>query len=105
MKNTAAEILVHPSGKLLFCSVRGDDSIAAYTIDEATGRLTPAAHQVTKGEMPRNFAIDPTGKFLIVCNQGSNNVFVFRIDQESGHLLQIDDPKSIPEPVCVRFAQ
>lgn len=101
--NTIAEIQIHPAGKLLFCSNRGEDSIAVYSIDPTNGTLRPAAYQKTKGQTPRNFSIDPTGNFLLVCNQASNNAVIFKIDQSSGHLLQIEEPVTIPSPVCVKF--
>ncbi len=101
--NTVAEIQIDPSGKYLFCSNRGEDSIAVYSIDPNSGTLRPAAYQKTKGQTPRNFTIDPSGNYLIVCNQASNNVLVFKIDQSSGHLLQIEEPVTVPSPVCVKF--
>lgn len=103
--NTVAEIQIHPSGGFLYCSNRGEDSLAVYSIDRASGKLSPAAYHKTKGETPRNFSIDPHGNFLLVCNQGSNNVVVFKIDQSSGRLLQIEEPLNLPEPVCVKFVE
>ena len=87
LKNSAAEIQVHPSGKFVYASNRGHDSIVIYAVDEATGKLTLVGHQPTEGKTPRNFGIDPTGQFLLAENQGSDNVVVFRIDAESGKFL------------------
>ena len=80
-KNSTAEVVVHPDGRLLFGSNRGHDSIAIFTIDKATGTLTPAGHQPTGGKTPRNFAIDPTGAYLLAANQDSDTIVVFRIDR------------------------
>ena len=101
--NSTAEIQVHPSGKFLYCSNRGHDSLAIFQIDSKGGELTSVGHQKTLGKTPRNFGIDPTGKFLIACNQNTDNVAVFKIDQSSGKLAQIGGLISIPAPVCVKF--
>jgi 6-phosphogluconolactonase len=101
--NSTAEIQVHPSGKFLYCSNRGHDSLAIFTIDEKTGKLTAAGHQKTLGKTPRNFGIDPTGTFVIACNQGTDNVAVFKVDQVSGKLSQVGEPINVPSPVCVKF--
>jgi 6-phosphogluconolactonase len=101
--NSTAEIQVHPSGKFLYCSNRGHDSLAIFTIDEKTGKLTAAGHQKTLGKLPRNFGIDPTGAYVIACNQGTDNVAVFKVDQANGKLTPVDDPISVPMPVCVKF--
>ena len=101
--NSTAEIQVHPSGKFVYCSNRGHDSLAIFTVDEKTGQLTAAGHQATLGKTPRNFGIDPTGQFVIACNQSTDNVAVFRVDATSGKLTQVGDLLNIPAPVCVKF--
>jgi len=60
----AADIHVHPSGRFVYASNRGHDSIAIFNVSQATGLLTPAGHQPTRGRTPRNFTLDPTGRFL-----------------------------------------
>ncbi len=85
-KSYSAEVQVHPSGKFLYGSNRGHDSIAIFTIDPATGKLTAAGHQATLGKNPRNFAIDPTGTYLLAENQDSDSIVVFRIDPATGGL-------------------
>jgi 6-phosphogluconolactonase len=67
--NDTAEIVVHPSGKFLYASNRGHDSIAEFSIDPVRGTLTLVGHFSTEGKTPRNFALDPTGKFLLAANQ------------------------------------
>jgi len=101
--NTTAEIVIHPSGKFLYGSNRGHDSIVVYAIDENTGKLTFVEHQPTLGKMPRSFAIDPTGNFLLAANQGSDNIVVFRIDTKTGRLKPTGQTLEVPTPVCVTF--
>ena len=84
--NTAAEIAVHPSGKFLYGSNRGHQSIVAYAIDPHTGNLHGLGHESTCGTSPRNFSIDASGAYLLAANQDSDNVVVFRIDPQSGKL-------------------
>ena len=101
--NTCAEVRVHPSGKFLYGSNRGHDSIVCYRVDLADGTLTLIEHETSDIKVPRNFNIDPTGRFCLVANQGMDNVVVFRINQETGALEPKDSRISIAKPVCVRF--
>jgi 6-phosphogluconolactonase len=101
-ENTAAEIETDPSGKFLFASNRGDDSIAVFAIDSRGGMLTHVETDSTGGKTPRNFAIDPTGSWLLAANQDSDNIVVFRIDSKTGHLSPTGDVLKVPSPVCVK---
>jgi 6-phosphogluconolactonase len=101
--NTTAEVVVHPSGRFVYGSNRGHDSIAIFACDPQTGRLTVVGHESTRGKTPRNFNIDPTGQYLIAANQGSDTIIVFRIDQASGRLKAVGDPVAAPTPVCIKF--
>ena len=101
--NTTADIHVHPSGKFVYGSNRGHDSIAVFAVDSATGKLTPLGHQATQGKTPRNFGIDPTGAFLLAANQDTDNVVVFRIDSATGKLTPTGQSIRVPMPVCVKF--
>lgn len=102
-ENTAAEIELDPSGKFLFASNRGDDSIAVFAIDPRTGMLTHVETDSTGGKTPRNFAIDPTSSWLLAANQDSDKIVVFRIDQKTGHLNPTGDVFQLPSPVCLKF--
>lgn len=103
--NSTAEIQIHPSGKFAYCSNRGHDSIAIFSIDEKSGKLSASGHAKTMGNKPRHFCIDPSGLFIIACNQESNNIVVFKIDKNSGALTQIGDTITLPSPVCVKFLE
>ena len=102
---STAEVQVHPSGKFLYGSNRGHDTIAIFAVDRETGRLTPVGHQSTGGKIPRNFGIDPTGKYLLAANQNSDSVVVFRIDGQSGKLSPTGHKVEVASPVCVKFLE
>jgi len=101
--STCAEIMVHPNGKFLYASNRGDDSLAVFAVNPTTGELTLVEHVPSGGKTPRNFAFDPTGKWIICSNHDSNNAFVFRVDEITGKLKQFGGPVSVPYPFCERF--
>jgi 6-phosphogluconolactonase len=101
--NSTAEVVVHPSGKFVYGSNRGHDSIAIFQVDETTGKLTPAGRQGKGVKVPRNFAVDPTGAWCLVANQGADTVLVFRVDPKTGALSPTEHKAGIPAPVCVRF--
>jgi 6-phosphogluconolactonase len=103
--NSTAECLVHPTGKWVYVSNRGHNSIAAFAIDQKTGKLDFIERESTQGKTPRNFGIDPSGKFLITGNQGSGNVVVLKINQDTGSLDPIGHEIEVPEPVCIRFVR
>jgi len=100
--STTAEIAVHPSGKFLYGSNRGHDSIAIFAVAD-DGKLKPLGHQPTQGKTPRCFGIDPTGAWLVATNQGSDNVVVFKIDAATGLLKPTGSPATVGSPVCVKF--
>ena len=100
---STAEIVAHPTGKFLYASNRGHDSIAMYAVDQATGRLTFLGAEPTRCKTPRNFVIDPTGKFLLAAGQNSHTVTVFAIDVETGKLIYTGQSLDVPSPVCIRF--
>jgi len=103
--NSGADIHLHPSGKFLCTSNRGNNSIAAFKIDENSGRLTAIGHYRTKGKTPRNFAISPDGKFLYAANQDSSTISSFKINHETGILDEHLLPIEVMSPVCVDFAE
>lgn len=100
---STAEVLAHPSGKFVYGSNRGHDTIAIFAVDPQTGKLAPVGHESTQGKAPRCFGIDPTGAYLLAANQGTDNVVVFRIDQKSGKLTATGQSIEVGAPVCVMF--
>jgi len=102
-RNDDAEIRVHPSGKFLYASNRGEDSIAIYAIDKNKGTLEQVGSVHTGGKEPRSFEIDPTGTLLFAANQKSDSIVVFRIDGKTGLLTPTGKVIEIGSPVCVKF--
>jgi len=98
-----ADIHMHPSGRFLYGSNRGHDSIAIFAVDPDTGALTPAGHCPTGGLWPRNFALDPSGQFVLAANQHSDTIVTLRIDQKTGGLTPTGQVANVPSPVCIAF--
>ena len=109
---STAEIVVHPSGKFLYNSNRGQpdattpeaNAIVGYTIDGATGKLTLIEYTTAGIKYPRNFAIDPTGTVLYACNQQADTIVPFRIDATTGKLTAAGQVTTTPTPVALVFA-
>ena len=102
-ESTTAEIDIDPSGRFLYGSNRGHNSIVIFAIDPKTGLLTYVGHQPSGGKTPRSFGIDPTGRYLLVANQDSNNVVVMRIDQQTGKPTTTGNSVEVGMPVCVKI--
>jgi 6-phosphogluconolactonase len=101
--NSTAEVVAHPNGKFLYVSNRGHNSIAQFTVDPKTGRMTANGHQGEGINVPRNFALDPTDQWCVVCNQNGDSVIVFKVNPETGRLEKTDSKIAVGGPVCVRF--
>ena len=101
--DNSAEIEVDASGRFLYASNRGNDSITVFSIDPAKGTLTKVQVVPTQGKTPRNFAIDPSGKWLIAANQDSDNLVVFTIDPKDGKLKPAGETPGISKPVAILF--
>jgi 6-phosphogluconolactonase len=102
-RNDDAEIEVLPSGKFLYASNRGHESIAVFAIDSRKGTLTTVEIASTQGKEPRSFEIDPTGTRLFAANQKSDNIVVFKIDARTGKLTPTGQVLDVGSPVCVKF--
>jgi 6-phosphogluconolactonase len=100
---SCAEIDVHPSGKFLYASNRGHDSIAVFEVERSSGNLSLVEHEATGGKTPRHFTLAPGGKFLLAGNQASDSVVVFRVNQRTGALEATGQAVTVPSPVCAVF--
>lgn len=84
-QNTTADVKFHPSGKFVWVSNRGHDSLAGFRFDEAAGKLT-ALGQTSTEKTPRSFDVTPNGKFVFGAGEGSGKLAAYRVNQESGEL-------------------
>jgi len=101
--NYPADIHVASSGRTVYVSNRGHNSIAVFSVAESTGALALEQVVSTDGDWPRNFSLDPTGQWLLVANQKSNSIVVFGRAEESGRLKPTRERIALPSPVCLRF--
>jgi 6-phosphogluconolactonase len=103
--NTTAEIAVHPSGKYVYASNRGHESVVLFEIDEDDGTLTFVEEQGTGGKTPRHFGLDREAKYLTIANQATDTLLVCRIDEGNGRLKPSGVFVDAPTPVCVAFLE
>jgi len=101
--NYCADIHIDPSGKYLYGSNRGHDSLAIFRINGENGTLEKVGYQSVSGKWPRNFLIDPKGEFIFVVNQNSDNLVIFKLDPETGNLTPTGTEETLPKPVCVKI--
>ena len=101
----ASEIKVHPSGRFLYVSNRGSNSIAVYGINQETGLLTPQGWTGCNGEVPRFFMLGRTGKYLLCGNQKSHQISVFSINQDTGALSLEKEIKDISCPAWMLLSE
>ncbi len=102
---SASEIRVHPSGKFVYAANRGHDTVTAFRIDQATGKLALIECEPIRGGWPRNFSLDPSGKWLLAAGQDSNTIAVFAVDAETGELTYTRTMVMVPTPICVLFGK
>lgn len=102
--NYCADIHIGLSGKYLYGSNRGENTIVTFSI-EPDGLLKLVGHTSCGGDWPRNFTLDPSGKFLLVGNQKSDTIAVFRLNKSNG--LPKDPPGRFrcASPACLKFFQ
>ncbi len=101
--NSTAEVAVHPNGGFVYGSNRGHNSIAVFSVESATGKLSLVEHAPTKGKTPRSFEITPDGGYMVVGNQDTDDAFVFKIDTATGKLTPTGQKLEIGSPVCIKF--
>jgi len=100
--STCADLHIGVSGRFLYASNRGHDSIAIYSIDEKTGGLEALGHESTRGGVPRNFTLDATGRWMFVANQDTDQIVLYTVDPATGMLEYSGTELKVPTPVCVR---
>ena len=101
-KNSSADIHISWSGKFVYASNRGHNSIVILKTNDLDGSLTLIGHQTKNIDTPRNFSLSPDEKYLLVANQNSNSIVSFKRDTKTG-LLEFIDEIEAPTPVCILF--
>jgi len=101
--STTSEIVVAPSGRFVYGSNRGHDSIAIFAVDDGTGVLSSVGWEPTQGKTPRFFALDPSGSLLYAANQDSDTIVTFRVDQSSGKLTPTGQVIKTGSPSSIVF--
>lgn len=101
--NDAADIHLSPSGRFLYSSNRGHNSIAVFMVDQVDGSLTLIQNASCEGDAPRNFAVLPGGGQLLVANQKTGNIVLFAVDPETGLIQSKGTIFEVPSPVCIRL--
>lgn len=100
--NSTAECILHPTGKFVYVSNRGHNSIAVFKVG-GDAKLTAAGHITGNIKTPRNFNIDPTGKWMLIASQDADQVGVFEIDITTGSAKETKSVVAVGNPVCVKF--
>jgi 6-phosphogluconolactonase len=102
--STTAAVVIAPSGRFVYGSNRGHDSVAICAVDQFSGQLSVLGQTPTGGRTPRDINIDPSGSFLLAANQKSDAIVTFRIDPETGPLEPTGQTAQVPSPTRVLFA-
>ncbi len=102
-RNTTSEIAVAPSGRFVYASNRGHDSVVVFGVDPAVGTLAPVGWAPTQGKTPRFIGLDPAGAMLYAANQDSDSIVAFRVDPQSGTLTPTGQVVTVGSPSTIVF--
>lgn len=102
--NSVADIHFSPSGKYLYVSNRGHNSLVVFEVNATDGKLRVLGHEPIRGDWPRNFLVDPKGEFIWVANRRTDEITMFKIKQD-GMLAFTGKKIQIPAPVCLKYLQ
>jgi 6-phosphogluconolactonase len=102
-RSYCGDVHVTPDGRFVYGTNRGQNAVVGFSIDQATGKLTPVCWEPCQGDWPRNMAIDPTGRYLFSATHNSNNIVSFAIDTKTGKLTPTGNNLQLPVPMCVKF--
>jgi 6-phosphogluconolactonase len=100
---STAECRIHPSGKFVYVSNRGHNTIAAFKYDAESMRLSLAGHITGDIKIPRNFNITPCGQWMLIASQDGGKVGVYQIDQSTGLATETAHSIKIDRCVCIKF--
>ena len=102
-ENMGSEVAVAPSGKFVYASNRGHDSIAIFSVD-AYGALKLEGWEASRGKTPRFFSLVCGGSVMYVANQDSDSIVAFKVDDSSGKLTPTGQLVETGTPTCIAFA-
>jgi 6-phosphogluconolactonase len=97
----AAAVRVHPNGKFLYCSNRGENNIAVFSVRK-NGKLKKIQNFQDGIGVVRDFNISPSGKFIIAGNQYKNEIVLLKVS-EKGILSATGQGLSAKMPTCIAF--
>ena len=97
----ASGMEISKSGKYLFCSNAGVNSVVCYEIEEKTGMLTPVFTTKVNSDYPKMLAIYPDEKHYLTLNNNSNDIFSYTIDYKDGYSLETGSPVKVDKPNCI----
>jgi 6-phosphogluconolactonase (cycloisomerase 2 family) len=103
IRNTGSEVVIHPSGRWVYVSNRGQNSVGAFSVDAQTGTLAPLDWYPTGGDTPRAIALHPHGRFLYAANQASDTISTFRVDGQDGTLTSSGQVIATGSPSTLLF--
>jgi len=100
--NSTAECILHPSGRFVYVSNRGHNSVAVFAVG-GDKKLTAAGHITGAIKTPRNFNVDPSGKWMLIASEAGERVGVYEIDPKTGLGKETESGVKLSKPVCVKF--
>ncbi|MBL8890254.1 MAG: lactonase family protein [Planctomycetaceae bacterium] len=102
---STAECRIHPSGKFVYVSNRGHNTIAAFKYDANVKKLSPVGHITGDIKIPRNFNITPCGQWMLIASQDGGKVGVYKIDTTTGLATETKHSIKIDQCVCIKFLE
>ena len=100
--NFTSEIVLTQDARFLYVGNRLHNTIGIFAI-AADGRVRWIGEEWTRGDYPRNVALDPSGNFMVACNHRSDQVTVFRVDRSSGRLRFTNQYLAVGSPSMLAF--
>ena len=101
----ASGIEIDRTGRFVYTSNRGHDSITIFRIDERTGHLTFVDAEPTLGRKPRFVTSTPDGRFMYALNEDSDSIVAFAMNPSTGQLNPTGFSVESGSPVCMTFSQ
>ncbi len=98
--SAACAMVLTPDGRHLFCSNAGENTIAIYDIEEATGLLKRRNILPISGDYPKDIDVFPGGAFIVCTNHDSNSLTFFRPNYDAGIIIMNGNELPLDNPSC-----